>query len=76
MWEGPDRAKLMVYYLGDYRVWTLESYEEVIEKLPGMLEELEKKEYSFDAIRYAYNGYDNCSPNIYCCYIPRERNKQ
>ncbi|MCD6506189.1 hypothetical protein J7M22_06145 [Candidatus Poribacteria bacterium] len=76
IWEGPDGSQLLVYYQGGYGVWTPGSYEEVMERLPGMLEDLERRGYPFDAIRCAYNGGDNHPPDIRCSYIAKEWNER
>ncbi|RKY01250.1 hypothetical protein DRP77_10000, partial [Candidatus Poribacteria bacterium] len=75
-WEGPDGSRILVYYQGGYGVWTPGSYEEVMEELPGMLEELEGRGYPFDAVRFAYNGGDNHSPDGRCSIIAREWNER
>jgi len=79
-WQGPDGEKVLVYYQGSYgffkRVVGPDSYQEVIDSLPGMLDELEKKGSPFDVVRYIHNGVDNYPPDVKISHIVREWNSK
>ncbi len=77
-WEGPDGQKVLVYYQGSYgffgNVTGPHSYEEVLDRLPGELAELEKKDCPFDVMRYIHNGVDNYPPDVKISQIVRQWN--
>lgn len=79
-WQGPDGEKVLVYYQGSYgffnRVVGPDSYQEVMDSLPGMLDELEKKGSPFDVVRYIHNGVDNYPPDVKISHIAREWNSK
>jgi hypothetical protein len=79
-WQGPDGEKVLVYYQGSYgffnRVVGPDSYQEVMDSLPGMLDELEKKGSPFDVVRYIHNGVDNYPPDAKISHIAREWNSK
>ena len=79
-WQGPDGEKVLVYYQGSYgffnRVIGPDSYKEVMDSLPGMLDELEKKGSPFDVVRYIHNGVDNYPPEVKVSHIVREWNSK
>jgi len=79
-WQGPDGEKVLVYYQGSYgffnRVVGPDSYQEVMDSLPGMLEELEKKGSPFHVVRYIHNGVDNYPPDVKISHIIREWNSK
>jgi len=75
-WQGPDSEKVLMYYQGSYgffkRVVGPDSYQEVMDSLPGMLAELEKKGSAFDVVRYIHNGVDNYPPDVKISHIARQ----
>jgi len=79
-WQGPDGEKVLVYYQGSYgffnRVVGPDSYEEVMDSLPGMLDDLEKKGSQFDVVRYIHNGVDNYPPDVKISHIARQWNSK
>jgi len=79
-WQGPDGEKVLVYYQGSYgffnRVVGPDSYQEIMDSLPGMLDELEKKGSPFDVVRYIHNGVDNYPPDVKISHIVREWNSK
>lgn len=79
-WQGPDGEKVLVYYQSSYgffkRVIGPDSYQEVMDSLPGMLDELEKKNSLFDVVRYIHNGVDNYPPDVKISHIARQWNSK
>ncbi len=79
-WEGPDGQSVLVYYQGSYgffkRVIGPDSYEEVMDNLPGMLDELEEKGSPFDVMRYIHNGVDNHPPDMRISQVVRQWNEK
>ncbi len=79
-WEGPDGNSVLLYYQGGYGflggVTGPNSYEEVLQHLPGKLEEMEKGNCPFDVARFIHNGVDNYPPHINISHIVREWNKR
>jgi hypothetical protein len=79
-WQGPDGKSVLVYYQGSYgffkRVTGPHSYKEIMDNLPGMLEDMEKKGTPFDVVRYIHNGVDNYPPDVKISHIAREWNSR
>jgi len=79
-WQGPDGQTVLVYYQSSYgffkRVIGPDSYEEVLEALPGMLEEMEKNGSPFDVMRYIHNGVDNYPPEVRISTVVRQWNEK
>lgn len=79
-WQGPDGQTVLVYYQSSYgffkRVVGPDSYEEVMEALPGMLDEMEKNGTPFDVMRYIHNGVDNYPPEIRISNVVRQWNEK
>lgn len=79
-WEGPDGSSILVYYQGSYGffkdVTGPHSYQDVMDKLPGLLEPLEKQDTGFDVVRYIHNGVDNYPPDVKISHIVREWNSR
>ncbi|MHC4890081.1 MAG: glycoside hydrolase family 38 N-terminal domain-containing protein [Planctomycetota bacterium] len=79
-WQGPDGETVLVYYQASYgffkRVIGPDSYKEVMDNLPGMLEAMEKQGSPFDVARYIHNGVDNHPPEVKISYIAREWNNK
>jgi len=79
-WQGPDGQNVLVYYQGSYgffkRVVGPDSYEEVMEALPGMLDEMEKNGSPFDVARYIHNGVDNFPPDVKISSVVRQWNEK
>jgi hypothetical protein len=77
-WQGPDGEKVLVYYQGSYgffnRMVGPDSYQEVMDSLPGMLDALERKGSPFDVVRYIHNGVDNYPPDVKISHLAREWN--
>ena len=77
-WQGPDGGSVLVYYQSSYGffkgVTGPHSYKEVMDNLPGMLADLEKKGCPFDVARYIHNGVDNYPPSVEISHIAREWN--
>jgi hypothetical protein len=79
-WQGPDGQTVLVYYQGTYgffkRVIGPDTYEEVLDNLPGMLEEMEAKGTPFDMMRYIHNGVDNHPPDMRISQVVRQWNEK
>ncbi len=79
-WEGPDGQNVLVYYQGTYgffkRVIGPDTYQEVYDSLPGMLDEMEAKGTPFDVMRYIHNGVDNHPPDMRISQVVREWNEK
>jgi hypothetical protein len=79
-WQGPDGQNVLVYYQGTYgffkRVIGPDTYQEVYESLPGMLDEMEAKGTPFDVMRYIHNGVDNHPPDMRISQVVREWNEK
>jgi hypothetical protein len=74
-WQGPDGQNVLVYYQGTYgffkRVIGPDTYQEVYESLPGMLDEMESKSTPFDVMRYIHNGVDNHTADMRISQVVR-----
>ena len=79
-WQGPDGQSVLVYYQSSYgffkRVIGPDTYQEVIDHLPGMLADLEDKGCPFDVMRYIHNGVDNYPPDVKISHIVRQWNSK
>jgi hypothetical protein len=79
-WQGPDGQNVLVYYQGTYgffkRVIGPDTYQEVFESLPGMLDEMDSKGTPFDVMRYIHNGVDNHPPDVKISQVVREWNEK
>jgi hypothetical protein len=79
-WQGPDGQNVLIYYQGTYgffkRVIGPDTYQEVYESLPGMLDEMESKGTPFDVMRYIHNGVDNHPPDMRISQVVREWNEK
>jgi len=79
-WQGPDGESVLVYYQGSYgffkRVTGPDSYKEVMDNLPGMLEAMEKQGTPFDVVRYIHNGVDNHPPEVKISHVVSEWNSR
>ena len=79
-WEGPDGESVLVYYQGSYGFFKAttgpNSYEYVLNNLPGMLEAMQKEETPFSVVRYIHNGVDNYPPSVKISDIASEWNEK
>jgi len=79
-WQGPDGKSMLVYYQGSYGffgdVTGPHSYQYVLDKLPGELEQMQQSGTPFSVMRYIHNGVDNYPPDIKISEIVREWNKK
>jgi hypothetical protein len=79
-WQGPDGQTVLVYYQGSYgffkRVIGPDTYEEVMEALPGMLDEMDAQGSPFDVMRYIHNGVDNYPPEVRISAVVRQWNEK
>jgi len=76
-WEGPDGKQVLVYYQGGYGCWSPQSCREVLDQLPGMLDEMDERESPFSAVRYGgYGCGDNAAADIAASYVAREWNQR
>jgi len=79
-WQGPDGQSVLVYYQGTYgffkRVTGPDTYQEVYENLPGMLDEMDARNTPFDVMRYIHNGVDNHPPDVKISQVVRQWNEK
>ena len=76
-WKGPDGSKVLVYYQGDYGCWNPKTYDEVINELPGMLNNMDSRGNPFSVMRYAgYDCTDNTGTDIIASKLAREWNSK
>ncbi len=77
-WQGPDGESVLVYYQGTYGffgdVTGPKSYKYVMDRLPGELEQMQKRGTPFSVMRYIHNGVDNYPPDMVISKIVREWN--
>lgn len=76
-WKGPDGSKILVYYQGTYGCWSPSSYDEILEVLPGMLDDIDKRGNPFSVMRYGgYGCGDNTDTDIIVSNLVREWNNK
>ncbi|MBN2270306.1 MAG: hypothetical protein JXN61_06815 [Sedimentisphaerales bacterium] len=79
-WEGPDGGSVLVYYQGSYGFFKAttgpNSYEYVLDNLPGMLEAMQKEDTPFSVVRYIHNGVDNHPPSVKISDVASEWNEK
>jgi alpha-mannosidase len=76
-WKGPDGSKVLVYYQGGYGCWNPKSYDEVMNELPGMLNNMDSRGNPFSVMRYAgYDCTDNTGTDITASKLAREWNSK
>jgi alpha-mannosidase len=79
-WQGPDGQTVLVYYQGSYGFFNgvtgPHSYKDVMDRLPSMLDTIQKRGSEFDVIRYIHNGVDNHPPEVKISHIVREWNSK
>jgi alpha-mannosidase len=85
-WKGPDGSKVLVYYQGTYGWWSTKSkrsiegpksYDQVMNELPGMLNDMDIRGNPFSVMRYAgYGCGDNTKTDIIVSNLVREWNSK
>jgi hypothetical protein len=76
-WKGPDGSKVLVYYQAGYGCWSPRSFDEVMNELPGMLNDMDNRGNPFSVMRYAgYDCSDNTKTDIIVSNVAREWNSQ
>lgn len=76
-WKGPDGSKVLVYYQGGYGCWRPKSYDQVMNELPGKLNDMDSRGTPFSVMRYAgYGCYDNTKTDIIVSNLVREWNNK
>ncbi|MEP0843925.1 MAG: hypothetical protein HRF43_14575 [Phycisphaerae bacterium] len=79
-WQGPDGQEVLVYYQGSYgffkRVVGPDTYDEVMDYLPGQLADMEDRGVPFDVVRYIHNGVDNHPPDVRISHVVRQWNER
>jgi hypothetical protein len=76
-WKGPDGSMVLVYYQGGKGCWSPKSADQVMNELPGMLNNLDSKGNPFSVIRYASDGCgDNIGTDIIVSNLVREWNSK
>jgi len=76
-WKGPDGEKVLVYYQGSYGCWSPHSYNEIMEGLSGMLNDMDKRGCPFSVMRYGgYGCGDNTATDIIVSHLVKEWNSK
>ena len=76
-WKGPDGSKILVYYQGGYGCWSPYTYEQIMNELPDMLNEIDSRGNPFSVMRYAgYGCYDNTPTSIVVSDLVKEWNSK
>lgn len=76
-WKGPDGSTTLVYYQGSYGCWSPHSYEQIIDELPAMLNQMDRAECPFSVMRYGgYGCGDNTGTDIIVSNIVKEWNNK
>jgi len=76
-WKGPDGSKVLVYYQGTYGCWSPRSYDQVMNELPGRLNEIDSRGNPFTVMRYGgYGCGDNTKTDIVVSNLVREWNSK
>lgn len=79
-WQGPDGESVLVYYQGSYGffgdVTGPHSYDYVMDRLPGELQQMQEHDTPFSIMRYIHNGVDNYPPDMRISEIVREWNEK
>jgi hypothetical protein len=76
-WKGPDGSKVLVYYQAGYGCWSPRSSDEVMNELPGMLNDMDNRGNPFSVMRYAgYDCSDNTKTDIIVSNLTRDWNSQ
>jgi hypothetical protein len=86
-WKGPDGSKVLVYYQGSYGCWSPESCgfgcwgpascDQVLNELPGKLNDMDSQGNPFSVMRFAgYGCGDNTKTNILASNLVKEWNSQ
>ena len=76
-WTGPDGSKVLVYYQGNYGCWSPKSYDQIMNELPIMLDDIESIGNPFSVMRYAgYGCSDNTETEIIVSNLVKEWNSK
>jgi alpha-mannosidase len=76
-WKGPDGAKVLFYYQGSYGCWSPRSYDEIMNELPRMLNNMDSRGNLLSVARYAGHGCsDNTPADIIISKLVKEWNSK
>jgi hypothetical protein len=77
-WEGPDRARVLLWSDLHGREWQPYNYDQAVQELPAMLRYLEEQAYPYDLVSYTVRGghRDNAPPTLIFAYLTREWNRR
>jgi len=77
-WEGPDGAKVLLWYNLHGDEWHPTSYLHAQRELPGMLQRLDQLGYPYERVLYSIRGghRDNAPPTLREAYIVKEWNER
>lgn len=77
-WQGPDGAKILVWYNLHGQEWAPTNLQHAITDLPGMLALLERNRYPFDQVMYTIRGghRDNAPATMQIASIVWEWNQE
>jgi len=78
-WEGLDGARVLFWYCQfGGGGWSPLDYQQALAELPGMLDMLEERGYSYEVVRYRFIGghRDNSPPAIQISQIAKEWNSR
>lgn len=76
-WRGPDGGEILVFYQGGYGCWSPHSYQEIMDQLPAMLNDMDKRGCPFSVMRYGgYGCGDNTATDIIVSHLVKEWNSK
>ncbi len=76
-WKGPDGGEILVFYQGSYGCWSPYSYQEIMDQLPAMLNDMDRRGCPFSVMRYGgYGCGDNTGTDIIVSNIVKEWNSK
>ena len=76
-WKGPDGSRILVYYQGSYGCWSPQSYDQIMNELPVMLNGMDENGCPFSVMRYGgYGCGDNTGTDIIVSHLVKEWNSK
>ncbi len=76
-WKGPDGGEILVFYQGSYGCWSPHSYQEIMDQLPAMLNDMDRRGCPFSVMRYGgYGCGDNTETDIIVSHLVKEWNSK
>jgi hypothetical protein len=76
-WKGPDGSTVLLYYQGSYGCWSPTTYDQIMNELPGKLNEIDSRGNPFSVMRYGGHGCsDNTPADIIISNLVRDWNSK